>query len=86
MATQGWTGDVIPDPVWAPTPQPVLTTYPTPGGTIEMPAASLEPCGFCEWCSNGYSFTIHSGKCPKVSGIEYYPNGTVKRVWFHGEG
>ncbi|HEU4635426.1 MAG TPA: hypothetical protein VFS41_04565 [Edaphobacter sp.] len=32
----------------------------------------------CQWCG-----MIHNGTCPKVSAIEYHPNGAVKRVEFH---
>ncbi len=34
------------------------------------------PCGHCgNW---------HSGPCPRVKAIEYFPNGLVKRVEYHG--
>jgi hypothetical protein len=39
-------------------------------------ATGFEPCG---WCG-----LIHQGACPKVKAIEYYPNGTIKRIEFHG--
>ncbi len=32
----------------------------------------------CQWCGSW-----HSGKCPLVKAIDYYPDGTVKRVEFH---
>ena len=34
----------------------------------------------CRWCGN----VMHMGECPRVKVIEYYPNGTIKRVEFHG--
>ena len=33
--------------------------------------------GTCRWCS-----TWHIGTCPRVKSIEYFPDGTVKRVEF----
>ena len=41
--------------------------------------------GYCPYCSTPYSFIVHGGHCPKVKAIEYYPNGTVKRIEFHPE-
>lgn len=35
---------------------------------------------FCEYCGNAF----HHGICPKVKAMEYFPDGTVKRVEFHG--
>lgn len=32
----------------------------------------------CRWC--GYT---HSGVCPRVKAIEYFPDGAVKRVELH---
>lgn len=32
----------------------------------------------CRWC--GF---MHTGQCPCVKAIEYYPDGVVKRVEFH---
>lgn len=37
----------------------------------------------CPYCSTTAQQTYHSGLCPKVKAIEYYPNGTVKRVEFN---
>jgi hypothetical protein len=31
----------------------------------------------CGWCG-----MIHGPTCPRIKAIEYYPNGTVKRVEF----
>ncbi len=36
----------------------------------------LQSCCHCGGC--------HSGTCPKVKAIEYFPNGGVKRVEYHG--
>lgn len=36
--------------------------------------------GKCGHCGN-----YHEGQCPKVSAIEYFPNGMVKRVEFFGD-
>lgn len=36
----------------------------------------------CEYCSTQHSIVYHGGSCPRVKSIEYYPNGTVKRVEF----
>ncbi len=32
----------------------------------------------CRWCG-----LIHGPKCPSVKAIEYYPDGTVKRIEFY---
>lgn len=31
----------------------------------------------------GHCGVYHSGPCPRVKAIEYYPNGTIKRVEYH---
>lgn len=36
----------------------------------------------CRWCSTANQVVYHA-PCPKVRSIEYYPNGTVKKVEFH---
>ena len=36
----------------------------------------------CPWCSKGLGPVYHSGKCPKVKSVEYYPNGSVKKIEF----
>jgi hypothetical protein len=33
---------------------------------------------FCYHCGN-----YHGPACPRIRAIEYYPNGTVKRVEYH---
>ena len=47
----------------------------------EYPA--LKPC---PWCSGLGGQVYHAGVCPRVRAIEYYPDGTVKRVEFWPEG
>lgn len=37
----------------------------------------------CPYCSGGSSQMYHGGTCPKVKSIEYYENGTIKKVEFH---
>ena len=39
----------------------------------------------CPHCSGGGVQVIHNGPCPRVKAIEYFPDGTPKRVEFHGE-
>lgn len=36
---------------------------------------ALHQCGHCG--------LMHAGPCPRVKAIEYYENGTVKRVEYH---
>jgi hypothetical protein len=36
-----------------------------------------ETCLYCGFMHNGY--------CPRLAAIEYFPNGTVKRVEFHNQ-
>lgn len=46
--------------------------------------STIEPQGYCPHCSNPPShYVYHDGKCPKVKSIEYYPNGTIKRIEFN---
>lgn len=48
---------------------------------VKMSTTAIEPKGYCPHCSNPPSnYVYHSGKCPKVKSVEYYPNGTVKKV------
>ena len=37
----------------------------------------------CPYCSSDSVQVYHQGKCPKVKFIEYYENGTVKKVEFN---
>jgi hypothetical protein len=34
----------------------------------------MQPCGYCGM--------LHGSRCPSIQAIEYYPDGTVKRVEF----
>jgi hypothetical protein len=45
--------------------------------SVRVGAAVSPPV--CPWCSYW-----HPGVCPKVRVIEFYPDGTVSRVEFHG--
>ena len=37
--------------------------------------------GSCPYCSKPpYSYVYHTGTCPKIKAVEYYPDGTVKRI------
>ena len=36
---------------------------------------ALRPCGHCGW--------QHSHVCPRIKAIEYYQDGTTKRVEYH---
>lgn len=47
---------------------------------MEMTSTSsaVQPCRYCG------STLPHPGICPSVKAIEYHPDGTVKRVEFHG--
>ena len=38
---------------------------------------------WCPYCSHPNSNVYHLGKCPYIKAIEYYENGTVKRVEFN---
>lgn len=41
---------------------------------------------YCRWCSNlPHTYIVHYGLCPRVKAIEYYPNGSLKRVAFGAE-
>ena len=41
---------------------------------------SLPPANACPYCSGGGMWVVHGGACPKITEIEYYPDGSVKRV------
>ena len=51
------------------------------GGTMENTGTLIVEKG-CPYCSSDSMQVYHSGKCPKVKAIEYYSNGTVKKVEF----
>ena len=46
--------------------------YETTGGSLFQNA--------CPHCSGDFQKVFHSGKCPKIKAVEYYPNGTIKRI------
>ena len=35
---------------------------------------------YCPWCGSW-----HTGTCSRVKSIEYYPDGSIKRVEFHDD-
>lgn len=39
--------------------------------------------GTTTWRSCGWCGLLHTGVCPRVKVIEYYPDGQIKRVEFH---
>ena len=39
----------------------------------------------CPYCSSDSVQVYHQGKCPKIKSIEYYENGTIKKVDFEEE-
>jgi hypothetical protein len=43
----------------------------------------LESGAYAGQC--GHCGMIHGGPCPRIKAIEYYPDGTVKRIEYHGE-
>lgn len=44
-------------------------------GTYGPFANSFQYCGHCGcW---------HQGACPRIKTIEYYPNGTIKKIEYH---
>lgn len=38
--------------------------------------------GECPYCSGPSQKIFHGGACPKVKSIEYWPDGTIKKVEF----
>ena len=38
----------------------------------------------CGWVQCGHCGNFHQGTCPRIKEIEYWPDGTVKRVVYHG--
>lgn len=49
----------------------------TGGGSWEYYPSLTAPKSKCVHCGH---YGGHDGVCPNVKAIEYYPNGTVKRV------
>lgn len=52
------------------------STMPGQGTGVDVPD------GRCEWCSQGATTVYHYGPCPCIASVEYFPDGTVKRVEF----
>ncbi len=46
--------------------------------TTDTAAQDFYFCGHCGM--------YHNGTCPKIKAIEYHPDGTVKRIEYHGMG
>jgi len=44
-------------------------------------SSAVPQTGGCRYCG---PHIMHSGMCPKIEEIEYYQNGTVKRVKLRG--
>ena len=53
-----------------------MTTYTTGSHCLDRQS--------CPWCSDEHTKVYHVGPCPRVKAIEYYPDGTIKRIEFHG--
>ena len=65
--------------------QTTTTTYPWPY-TPTPPGTTPEPSNdACPHCSGAFSQVFHGGRCPQVKSIEYYPNGSIKKVEFNNE-
>ena len=54
----------------------------TIGPSNDASSAPLVAAAPCPWCSTEFVKVYHTGPCPRVKAIEYYPNGTVRRVEF----
>ena len=39
----------------------------------------------CPHCSSQYQLVYHGDTCPRVKSIEYYPNGTIKKLEFNDQ-
>jgi hypothetical protein len=46
-------------------------------------STTLALAGACPYCSSNSVQVYHTGKCPKVKSIEYYPDGSIKKVEFN---
>lgn len=40
----------------------------------------------CQYCSSTNQLVFHNGPCPRVRAVDYYENGTVRRVEFQEGG
>ena len=51
--------------------------------TVIPDSSTSQAPTYCPYCSNPPNYlAYHSGACPKVKSIEYYPDGTVKKIEF----
>jgi hypothetical protein len=51
---------------------------------VSIPTTSTTPYVPSQWVHCGHCGSHHSVQCPRIKAIEYYPDGTVKRVEYHG--
>ncbi|HEY75976.1 MAG TPA: hypothetical protein G4O00_07325 [Thermoflexia bacterium] len=63
---------------------------PATNGTLSGESTTVVqvlPPGACPWCSRPsvHHWVFHNGFCPRVRAIDYYPNGSIKRVEFWPE-
>lgn len=50
------------------------------------PSLTADAPKYCPYCSTPPTYLVmHTGKCPCVRSIEYYPDGNVKEVHFWDE-
>ena len=61
-----------------PQPAGVLTAAVAAGTAHQFPGA-------CPHCSGPHSAVFHGGPCPRIKAVEYYPDGSIKRVEYHGK-
>ena len=55
----------------------------TAGSMVQVQYLPTSPEGYCPYCSHLPLYVYHGGKCPKVKSIEYYPDGSVRKVEFN---
>jgi len=36
------------------------------------------------WCTCNHCGFIHDGVCPRIKSIEYFENGTIKKIEYYG--
>lgn len=47
-----------------------------------METTGVVQSGGCPYCSSESVQVYHGGTCPRVKAIEYYPDGTIRKVEF----
>lgn len=52
-----------------------MTLYGYPYSDISSTSVTMSSCKHCEM--------IHGGVCPKIKAIEYYPDGSIRRVEYY---